>query len=101
MRLKKHKTVLAHGSFDMVHSGHMEYLKFARSHGDKLIIALSPDEMVRKRKGEGRPIQPYSERKAIQEALRYVDEVVEAPNPVGQLDGNLLACVKAVRPDVF
>ncbi|MEO1958047.1 MAG: adenylyltransferase/cytidyltransferase family protein [Nautiliaceae bacterium] len=63
------------GVFDLFHIGHLNILKKAKENCDYLIVAVSTDELVEKYKGK-KPIIPYEERKAIVEAIKYVDEVV-------------------------
>ena len=60
----------------MVHAGHIELLKYARSVGDRLVVGLDTDERVQSSKGPTRPINSLLHRKAVMEAIRYVDEVV-------------------------
>jgi len=70
------KKVWVNGCFDILHSGHIELLEYAKSMGDHLIVGLDTDERVRKSKGKYRPIIPLSDRRVIIEALECVDHVV-------------------------
>jgi rfaE bifunctional protein nucleotidyltransferase chain/domain len=70
------KVVFANGVFDILHQGHLALLKWARSLGDHLVVGINSDESARELKGPGRPINTQENRKAVLEALRYVDEVV-------------------------
>lgn len=63
------------GVFDMFHIGHLNILKRAKEQCDYLIVGISTDEVVESYKHK-KPIIPYEERKAIVEAIKYVDEVV-------------------------
>jgi glycerol-3-phosphate cytidylyltransferase len=63
------------GVFDLFHIGHLNILRRAKENCDYLIVGVSTDELVQSYKNKS-PIIPYSERKAIVEAIRYVDEVV-------------------------
>jgi D-beta-D-heptose 7-phosphate kinase/D-beta-D-heptose 1-phosphate adenosyltransferase len=74
---KPQTTVWVNGCFDVIHAGHIELLKYARSVGDRLVVGLDTDERVRESKGIDRPINSIMHRKAVMEAIRYVDEVVE------------------------
>lgn len=63
------------GVFDMFHVGHLNILKRAKERCDYLIVGVSTDELCQSYKHKS-PIIPYNERKAIVEAIKYVDEVV-------------------------
>ena len=69
-------TVWVNGCFDVIHAGHIEMLKYARSVGNRLVVGLDTDDRVRESKGMDRPINPSHHRKTVMEAIRYVDEVV-------------------------
>lgn len=71
--------VLVGGCFDLLHYGHIEFLREAKSHGSWLVVALESDENVRRMKGEGRPIHNQQQRKEMLEALSCVDEVIALP----------------------
>lgn len=73
---KAKTTVWVNGCFDVIHAGHIEMLKYARSVGDRLVVGLDTDERVRESKGMDRPINSSQHRKTVMEAIRYVDEVV-------------------------
>ena len=68
--------IWSNGCYDILHRGHLELLKYARSLGDKLIVGIDSDQKVRNSKGEGRPVNKEDDRKFFLESLRYVDEVV-------------------------
>ena len=68
--------VFANGAFDLLHVGHVRYLRAARSLGDFLIVGVNSDASVRQSKGSGRPIVPEGERAEIVAALECVDAVV-------------------------
>ena len=70
------KLVLTNGCFDLLHAGHVRYLKQARALGDALVVAVNSDRSVRELKGEGRPVTPESDRVEILEALASVDMAV-------------------------
>jgi D-glycero-beta-D-manno-heptose 1-phosphate adenylyltransferase len=86
--------VLANGNFDLLHVGHVRYLRGAKELGGKLIVAINSDESVRALKGEGRPIMPENERAEIVAALADVDAVVIFP----ELD--VRALIREIRPDI-
>lgn len=67
--------VVVNGTFDIVHLGHLALLNFAKSQGDRLVVAIDSDRRVQELKGTKRPINNQSERKTLLENLRAVDEV--------------------------
>ncbi|MBI5619630.1 adenylyltransferase/cytidyltransferase family protein [Candidatus Gottesmanbacteria bacterium] len=73
------KIVLVGGCFDLLHYGHIAFLKQAKSLGDHLIVALESDENVRRLKNEHRPIHTQQQRREMLEALSCVNEVIELP----------------------
>lgn len=76
LRAAGKRVVFTNGVFDVVHAGHVEYLAWARSQGDALILGLNSDDSVRGIKGDKRPIVRFEERAAVLAALRSVDAVV-------------------------
>ncbi|MGA2415031.1 MAG: adenylyltransferase/cytidyltransferase family protein [Candidatus Sulfotelmatobacter sp.] len=88
------RIVLANGNFDLLHVGHVRYLRGAKELGGKLIVAVNSDESVLALKGEGRPIMPAEERAEIIAALADVDAVVIFP----ELD--VRALIRELRPDI-
>lgn len=88
------RIVLANGNFDLLHVGHVRYLRGAKALGGKLIVAINSDESVRALKGEGRPVMPAEERAEIVGALADVDAVVIFP----ELDVRSL--IGEIRPDI-
>jgi D-beta-D-heptose 7-phosphate kinase/D-beta-D-heptose 1-phosphate adenosyltransferase len=70
------KVVFTNGCFDILHRGHVEYLKKSKALGDKLVVGINSDESVRRLKGSDRPINNQEDRKAILESLECVDEVI-------------------------
>ncbi len=70
------KLVFTNGCFDILHAGHVSYLKRARSFGDFLVVGLNSDTSVKTIKGAGRPINPEEERALVLASLSFVDFVV-------------------------
>ena len=68
--------VFTNGVFDIVHPGHVRYLRDARALGDALIVAVNSDRSVRANKGPERPINPEGERAEVLASLAFVDAVV-------------------------
>jgi len=87
------RVTLANGNFDLLHVGHVRYLRGAKALGGKLVVAINSDESVRSLKGEGRPVMPEQERAEIVAALADVDAVVVFP----ELD--VRAIIRELRPD--
>ena len=75
-RAEGKRIVLANGCFDLLHVGHVRYLRAARALGDVLVVALNSDASVRRLKGPGRPIMAEAERAEIVAALQPVSAVV-------------------------
>ena len=69
------RIITTNGCFDILHPGHIETFRIAKSYGDYLIVCLNSDASVRRLKGEGRPIHNEVYRKKMLEAIRYIDEV--------------------------
>ncbi len=69
------KIVFGNGCFNILHVGHIRYLKEAKALGDILVLAINDDESVRKLKGDDYPVIPLSERMEILASLIYVDYV--------------------------
>ncbi len=67
------RIVFTNGCFDLLHVGHIRYLRSAKAQGDVLIVAVNDDASMRKLKQAGRPIMPEAERIEILEALECVD----------------------------
>src|SRR5271170_524793 len=88
------RIVLANGNFDLLHVGHVRYLRGAKELGGKLVVAVNSDASVRALKGEGRPIMPEKERAEIVAALADVDAVVVFP----ELD--VRALIREIHPDI-
>ena len=75
-RADRKKIVFTNGCFDIIHRGHIEYLRKARLLGDILIVGLNSDASVRRIKGEPRPYHDEQDRAAILDAMEMVDLVV-------------------------
>ncbi|MGC2300150.1 MAG: RpiB/LacA/LacB family sugar-phosphate isomerase [Acidobacteriaceae bacterium] len=70
------KVVFTNGVFDILHQGHIELLKWSRNLGDRLVVGINSDASTLALKGEGRPVNSQENRKAVLQALRFVDEVL-------------------------
>lgn len=91
--------VLVGGCFDLLHYGHISFLKKAKTYGNYLLVALESDENVRRVKGDTRPIHTQKQRKEMLETLRCVDEVIELP-PM-RSDTDYYEMIRRIRPDVI
>jgi D-glycero-beta-D-manno-heptose 1-phosphate adenylyltransferase len=76
LRAEGKRIVLANGCFDLLHVGHVRYLKAARGLGDTLFVGINGDAAVTRLKGAGRPLMPAAERAEMLAALADVDHVV-------------------------
>ncbi len=94
-RANNKKIVFTNGCFDILHTGHVTYLKQAKNLGDILILGLNSDNSVKRLKGEGRPINSELDRAFILEALEVIDYVVifdeDTPHEL----------IKLIKPDVL
>lgn len=86
--------VLANGGFDLLHVGHIRYLRGAKALGGKLLVAVNSDSSLRKLKGEGRPLTRAAERAEILAALEDVDAIVIFDEP------DVRALIREIRPDI-
>jgi rfaE bifunctional protein nucleotidyltransferase chain/domain len=76
LKRRRKSVVFTNGCFDILHRGHIEYLKKAKSLGDVLIVAVNSDSSVREIKGRKRPIVSQGDRAAIIASLEMVDYVL-------------------------
>jgi rfaE bifunctional protein nucleotidyltransferase chain/domain len=93
-RLPGTRVVLANGCFDVIHVGHVRYLRGAKELGDVLIVAVNSDEQVRRLKGAGRPVTSERERAEIVAAIEFVDLVTIFAEPTVE------TLLQAIRPDI-
>ena len=73
---KPQTTIWINGSFDVLHAGHIELFKYARSVGDHLVVGTDTDKRIRELKGPTRPINKQIHRLSMLNAIKYIDEVV-------------------------
>jgi rfaE bifunctional protein nucleotidyltransferase chain/domain len=88
------RVTLTNGCFDLLHVGHVRYLRAARELGGKVVVAVNSDPSVRTLKGEGRPLMPAEERAEILAALADVDAVVIFP------EQDVRALIREIRPEL-
>ena len=89
------RVVLTNGVFDLLHTGHLYFLKQARGRGDALIVALNADSSVKALKGPSRPVQNQVQRAYALGALECVDGITLFAEP------RLTNEIRALRPDVY
>jgi rfaE bifunctional protein nucleotidyltransferase chain/domain len=99
MRKLKTNKVLVGGCFDILHYGHIHFLKKAKSLGDFLVVALESDKSIKKIKGEKRPIHGQNQRREMLESLEFVDEVISLPDEMK--DEDYFKLVEVVHPKII
>ncbi|HDQ25187.1 MAG TPA: D-glycero-beta-D-manno-heptose 1-phosphate adenylyltransferase [bacterium] len=93
LKKKGKKVVFANGCFDILHVGHIRFLRSARSKGDVLVLGLNSDSSVRKIKGKGRPLVNERERAEMLSGFEFIDYILIFGEPT--VDRTLLE----LRPD--
>lgn len=87
--------VFTNGVFDLLHRGHVDYLRRARDLGDALVVGLNSDASVHRIKGPDRPLMHEEDRAAVLAELRPVDVVVIFDEPTAE------TLVAAIRPAIY
>jgi len=95
LRARGRRLVFTNGCFDLLHVGHVRYLRAARALGDALLVAVNSDRSVRALKGAGRPVLSEGERAEVLAALAVVDFVTVFD------DVSPRALIAEVLPDVL
>jgi len=95
LKSREYKLVFTNGCFDLIHSGHLHTLEFARNQGDKLIVGVNSDESVQRLKGDARPVLPLYERMKLLAALEHVDYVIAFDEDTPQ------RLIEDIKPDVL
>src|SRR5476649_2217598 len=93
LRAQKKKIVQCHGTFDLIHPGHIYHLEEARSYGDLLVVTITAEKYVNK--GPGRPYFNDALRAKSMAALGCVDYVILVPFPAA------IEAIACVRPHVY
>jgi D-beta-D-heptose 7-phosphate kinase/D-beta-D-heptose 1-phosphate adenosyltransferase len=94
-RRKSKRIVFTNGCFDILHAGHVRYLKQARNMGDVLVVGLNSDTSVRLIKGEGRPINSENHRAEVLAGLECVDFIIMFS------DDNPYRLIQTLVPDIL
>jgi FAD synthetase len=95
---KKGKVVLASGTFDLLHLGHVRFLEEAKKAGgenSELVVIVARDSTVKERKGK-KPFMPEDQRRALVESLKVVDEAI-----LGLEDFSIDKVIEKIKPDVI
>jgi len=100
-KIRMKKTVCLAGCFDIFHSGHVEWLKTIKKRFPeyKLVVAVLPDETVKKRKGHDRPIRKDKDRLRVVEAIKYVDYAFVLPKK--EQKENIGDVLRELRPQIM
>ncbi len=95
LKAENKKIVFTNGCFDILHAGHVRYLKESKKFGDILIVGLNSDISVKKIKGESRPINPEMDRAEVLAGLEAVNYIVlfDETSPVKLLE--------EIKPDIY
>jgi cytidyltransferase-like protein len=95
------RIVLAGGTFDLLHQGHIDYLRASKELGDILVVSIASDTEVRVRKGTGRPMLSESERARIVDSFKYPDYTVIRPTIPQSWADSTAHIAKLLHPDVL
>jgi rfaE bifunctional protein nucleotidyltransferase chain/domain len=90
------KRVMVNGTFDVLHRGHLDLLRYARQQGDQLLVAIDTDRRVKELKGNSRPINNEADRKLMLYSLRDVDIVM-----LFDSTKELIQIMEDFKPDVY
>lgn len=99
MTRSRPRIVLVGGCFDILHYGHIYFLRKAKTYGDYLVVFIESDKNIRKLKGNGRPIHNQDQRKEILESLKFVDKVIILKDKI--TDSDYLEFVSNIKPSVI
>ena len=88
--------VWTNGCFDILHRGHIELFKYAKSLGDELVVGVDSDKKVKLDKGEDRPINNLQDRMLMLQSIKYVDKVIPFDSTKELND-----TIKWYRPDIM
>jgi rfaE bifunctional protein nucleotidyltransferase chain/domain len=95
LKEERKKVVFTNGCFDLIHSGHVDYLTKAKKLGDVLIVGVNSDSSVKRIKGEKRPVIPENERCIVVSSLKPVDFVTVFEEDTPE------ELIKELKPDVL
>jgi D-beta-D-heptose 7-phosphate kinase/D-beta-D-heptose 1-phosphate adenosyltransferase len=89
------RIIFTNGCFDILHSGHIQYLNQAKAFGDVLIVGINSDDGVRRLKGPDRPINPMEDRAQVLAALSCVDHIIPFEEDVP------FSLIQLIQPEVY
>lgn len=92
----KNVKVFVNGSFDVLHTGHLDLLNYAKSLGDFLHVAIDSDRRISEKKGHDRPFNNELNRRCLMENLKPVDKV-----SIFDSDSELINIIKEYQPDIM
>ena len=97
------KLVMTSGTFDLLHTGHLNYLEQVKKHGDIVVALLSGDNRVKARKGQNRPIISENDRARMLDNLKLVDYVFIDPSKLGpeETDSVHADVLQKLNPDFY
>ena len=95
MEAQDQRLVFTNGCFDLLHVGHVRYLRQARALGDALLVAVNGDASVRSLKGDSRPINTQDDRAEVLAALEFVDYVTIFP------ETRVTDILRTIRPHIY
>ena len=95
LRARKQRIVFTNGCFDILHAGHVKYLRKAKALGDILVLGLNSDSSVRRIKGPSRPVVSQQDRAVVVSSLGCVDYVAVFG------EDTPIKVIKAVKPDIL
>ena len=84
------------GCFDILHKGHIELFRYAKSLGDELVVGIDSDEKIKLDKGKNRPINDLQYRMTMLQSIKYIDKVIPFDNTKELKD-----TVKWYRPNII
>jgi rfaE bifunctional protein nucleotidyltransferase chain/domain len=92
----REKIVWVNGCFDILHRGHIELFKFAKTFGDNLVVGIDSDDKVKADKGPTRPFNCLEDRKAMLLSIKYIDQVLDFSSKE-----ELRHVIKLINPDIM
>lgn len=99
LKRRNKKIVVTGGIFDILHIGHIRFLRKAKEEGDLLFVLLEPDSRAKKEKGENRPINKQKERAEVLSSLSFVDYVININDLFSNKDYDKL--IYSLKPDII